>query len=129
MQDANRFNEELIHGLVLELHKGMDYVLTEVGKQMVQQKIDILTEVDKRMSDMSLDFKFEMNQMESRLNHRIDDVSTGLGGKIDRIDKELTTFRKDTNGQLHEIRASLLRIDEKLINHEERLLNLERSKT
>ncbi len=127
MQDANRFNEDLINGLVLELHKGMDYVLAEVDKRMVQQKNEILTEVGKQMSDMSLDVKFEMNQMESRLNHRIDDVSTGLGGKIDRIDKELTTFRKDTTVQLHEIRASLLRIDEKLSDHEERLLNLERS--
>jgi|GEM_PF-6116903 len=118
MQDANRFNEDLIKGLVLELHKGMDFVLTQVGKQ-----IDGLrTELGKQIDDLRVEMRFDMSQVESRLNHRIDGVST----KVDRVEKKLSTFRKDTNGQLHEIRSSLLRIDKKLCSQEERLLNLER---
>ncbi len=123
MQDANKFNEDLIKGLVLELHKGMSYLSTEFDK-----KIDNLrVEVGKQLDDLKFELKFDMNQMETRLNHRIDDVSTGLGGKIDRIDKELTSFRKDTTGQFHEVRATLLRLDEKSSSHEERLISLERA--
>jgi hypothetical protein len=103
MQDSGRYDEAFIKDLILEFHKGL-------GNALSQQKNEILTEI-----------RFDMNQLESRLNHRIDGVSS----KVDRVEKELSSFRKDTNGQLHEIRLSLVRVDEKLCDHEERLLNLE----
>jgi hypothetical protein len=123
MQEANKFTEDLIKELALEFHRAMNFMSTEFGKQIT----DLRTEVGKNLDDLKLELKFDMNQMETRLNHRIDDVSTGLGGKIDRIDKELTSFRKDTNGQFHEVRATLLRLDEKSSSHDERLTSLERA--
>lgn len=141
MQDANKFNEDLIKGLALELHKGMNYLSAEfnkklddlrieVGKQIADlrtevggQITDLKTEVGGQIADLKFELKFDMNQMETRLTHRVDDLST----KVDRIDRELTSFRKDTTGQFHEVRATLLRIDEKSSYHEERLISLERA--
>ncbi len=106
MQDANKFNEELIKGLVVEIHKGNSFVLAELDKKF--EYLD--TKIDK---------------LDAKLSTRIDELETKLTNKIDLVGRELTVFKKDATGQLGEGRTSLLRIDEKLWDHEERLLKLE----
>lgn len=131
MQDANSFNKELIEGLVLEFHKGTSFILSEVDRRLDRLQTDMTVSLKSDMEQLRLDltqeFKFELNQLDTKLTRRFDELDSRISTKIDRVDKELSSFRKDTNGQLLDIRSSLLRTDEKLWDHEERLLNLERS--
>ncbi len=117
MQDANKFNDELLKGLVIEIHKGNTFVLAELDKKFeyLDTKIDKL---DARLST-------RIDDLDVRLSTRVNELETKLTNQIDRVGRELTVFRKDATGQLRETRSPLLRIDEKLQDHEERLLKLE----